>query len=301
MINRAAVISLLIFSLLFPGCGSEEIYKNRSESRKIDSLIKVYELNDRAVLVKFGYDAVTAIKTEEGIVLIDAGISTSLTARYKDFNEKKSGNPNYVYVINTHGHHDHIRGNTLFPGARVIGHENCLNDGFVNQDPDSLLIRMGRIAEDYELQLQQSIPNSAEWDDNFTQLIRYRGAYLDIKNNIPFRYPDIIFTDSIELECGDTVFEMIYFGKSHSASDILIHVPGMKILFTGDLFSKYGRPGFGSISVEETNRMLHANNWINKRLNNIETIIDGHGHILTADDLRMFGENLSSKYSKGSE
>jgi glyoxylase-like metal-dependent hydrolase (beta-lactamase superfamily II) len=171
----------------------------------------------------------------------------------------------------------------------------------VNQDPDSLLAGMGRIAEDYELQLQQSIPDSAEWEDIFTQKIRYRGAYHDIKNNIPFRYPDIIFTDSMKLECGDTVFEMICFGKSHSASDILIYVPGMKMLFTGDLLSKYGRPGFGSSSVADTNRMLRANRWINIRLNNIETIVDGHGEILTTDDLRMFSENLSLKYSSGSE
>ena len=160
---------------------------------------------------------------------------------------------------------------------------------------------MGEIAEDYELQLQQSIPNSAEWDDIFTQKIRYIGAYHDIKNNIPFRYPDIIFTDSMTLECGDTGIEMIFFGKFHSASDILIYVPGMKMLFTGDLFSRYGRPGTGNSSVTENNRWLIANRWIMKRLDNIETIIDGHGQILTIDDLRMFSENLLLRSSKGTE
>ncbi len=105
----------------------------------------------------------------------------------------------------------------------------------------------------------------------------------------------------MKLECGDTSFEMIYFGKFHSASDILIYVPEMKVLFTGDLFSKYGRPSFGNSSDTDNNRWLHANKWINKRINNIETIIDGHGQILTTDDLRMFNENLLLKYSKESE
>ncbi len=177
----------MIFSLVLSGCGSKDIYKNKTESQKIDSLIKVQEINDRTVLVKFGYDAITAIKTTKGIVLIDAGISTSLTARYKNIIENKFDNNNFVYVINSHGHHDHIRGNSLFPKAQVIGHENCRKDGFVNQNPDSLSVRVGKIADDYELQLQQSIPNTAEWDDIFTQKIRYKGAYYDIKNQYPFQ------------------------------------------------------------------------------------------------------------------
>jgi glyoxylase-like metal-dependent hydrolase (beta-lactamase superfamily II) len=191
-----------------------------------------------------------------------------------------------------------MRGNSLFPKAQVIGHENCQKDGFMNQNPDSLSVRLGKIADDYELQLQHSITDTAEWDDIFTQKIRYEGAYWDIKNQIPFRYPDIIFPDSMKLECGNTSFEMIYFGKFHSTSDLLIYVPEMKVLFTGDLFSKYGRPSLGNSSDTDNNGWLLANNWIQKRLNNIETIIDGHGQILTIDDLRIFNENLLLIYSK---
>jgi glyoxylase-like metal-dependent hydrolase (beta-lactamase superfamily II) len=301
MIKKVPIVSILIFSLVLSGCGSKDIYKNKTESQKIDSLIKVQDSNDRTVFVKFGYDAIAAIKTTKGIVLIDAGISTSLTARYKIIIENKFDNHNFVYVINSHGHHDHIRGNSLFPKAQVIGHENCQKDGFVNRNPDSLSIRVGKIVDDYELQLQHSIPNTAEWDDIFTQKIRYKGAYWDIKKHIPVRFPDIIFPDSMKLECGDTTFEMIYFGKFHSTSDILIYVPEMKVLFTGDLFSKYGRPSLGNSSITDNDRWLHANKWIKKRVNDIETIIDGHGQILTIDDLRIFNENLLLKYSNESK
>ncbi len=301
MIKKVPIVSILIFSLVLSGCGSKSIYKNKNELQKIDSLIKVQEFNDRTVLVKFGYDAITAIKTTKGIVVIDAGISTSLTARYKNIIENKFNNHNFVYVINSHGHPDHIRGNSLFPKAQVIGHENCHNDGFVNRNPDSLSISVGKIVDDYELQLQNSIPNTAEWYDIYTQKIRYKGAYWDIKKHTPVRFPDIIFTDSMKLECGDTTFEMIYFGTFHSTSDILIYVPEKKILFTGDLFSKYGRPGFGNSSFTDNDRWLHANKWIMKRINDIETIIDGHGQILTTDDLRIFNENLLSQYSNESK
>ena len=301
MIKNVPIVSILIFSLVLSGCGSKGICKNKNESLKIDSLIKVQEFNDRTVLVKFGYDAITAIKTTKGIVLIDAGISTALTARYKNIIENKFDNHNFVYVINSHGHPDHIGGNSIFPKAQVIGHENCRNDGFVNRNPDSLSISVGKIADDYELQLQHSIPNTTEWNDIFTQKIRYKGAYCDLKNNIPFRFPDIIFSDSMKLECGEVTLDMTYFGKFHSTSDILIYVPEMKVLFTGDLFSKYGRPSIGNSSITDNNRWLHANKWIKKRINDIETIIDGHGQILTTDDLRIFNEKLLSKYSTESK
>jgi glyoxylase-like metal-dependent hydrolase (beta-lactamase superfamily II) len=91
---------------------------------------------------------------------------------------------------------------------------------------------------------------------------------------------------------GNTTFELIYFGKSHSASDILIYVPEIGALFTGDLFSRYGRPGFGGTYTTDKKRWLNAHSWILKRTDSIETIIDGHGQILTIDDLRSFNKSL---------
>jgi glyoxylase-like metal-dependent hydrolase (beta-lactamase superfamily II) len=299
MNKKVPIICILIYSLVLSGCGLKDINKNKTESRRIDSLIKVQEVNDRTVIVKFGYDAITSIKTKKGIVLIDAGISTSLTARYKIIIENKFNQHNFVYVINTHGHHDHIRGNSLFPKAHVFGHENCQKDASEGSfNPDSSLLRVSKIVDDYEFQLQHSIPNTTKWDDIFTQINRYKGAYWDIKNNIPFRFPDITFPDSMKLECGEVTFEMIYFGKFHSTSDILIYVPEMEVLFTGDLFSKYGRPSFGNSSITDKNKWIHANKWIKKRISKIETIIDGHGQILTIDDLKTFNDNLLIKYSK---
>ncbi|OFY62265.1 MAG: hypothetical protein A2V64_10915 [Bacteroidetes bacterium RBG_13_43_22] len=92
---------------VLPGCSSEKNTSNRTESRKIDSLIRVQKLNDRSILVNFGYDAVSAINTEQGIVVIDAGISTGLTSRYKKIIQKEFRRDDFIYVINTHGHHDH--------------------------------------------------------------------------------------------------------------------------------------------------------------------------------------------------
>jgi len=273
-----------------------ETAHSKFESHKIDLLIKLQNVNNRTVLVKFGYDAITAIKTTKGIVIVDSGISTSLTNRYKRLIEKEFNQKNFIYVINTHGHHDHIRGNSIFPHAKIIGHKNWKNDATEMENTDSTLKRIGRIVKEYDQQLQQINPDTHEWEDNFTQKIRYSNAYLDISKNIPFKHPDIEFIDSLNLKCGDVTFEMIFFGRFHSNSDILIYAPGIRTLFVGDLFSKYGRPGMSKSLIPDVNRWMHVLQWIRKRTNNIGTIIDGHGQILSIDDIKLFTDKLQSKY-----
>ena len=298
--KKFPILPVLILIFLLPGCNPNEINQVRIDSRRVDPLISVREINDRTIMIKFGYDAITAIKTSEGTVVVDAGISTSLTGRYKRIIEERFDQKNFIYVINSHGHHDHIRGNSIFKSARIIGHTNCMNDApEMGTNRDSLLRRTGRIVNGYDQQLQHSDPNTREWEDNFTQKTRYSGSYLDIKRNIPLKLPDVTFPDSMNLKCGDTVFEMLYFGKFHSDSDILIYVPANRTLFVGDLFSKYGLPGGGNSSTEDADKWLQAVRWIEKRIGNIGTIIDGHGQVLSVDDLKQFTDYHLLKYLDG--
>ena len=299
MFIKVSLLFILIFVLSFAGCNSKRPGQDKIEAQKVESLIKIKEVNDLTIIIQFGYDAVTAIKTSKGIVLVDAGISTDLTARYKKIIEDKFRQKNFVYVINSHGHRDHIRGNSLFHQAKVVGHEYCQKDAFEGwNNQASSLMRIRKIVNDYDQELQHSIPNTSEWEDSFTQKIRYMGAYQDTKNRIPLRIPDITFSDSLKCECGGSTFEMMYFGKFHSNSDILIYIPETKVLFTGDLFSKYGRPNKSDSSVADKSQWIRATKWIKRRKDSIETIIDGHGHILSTDDLASFNDNLLSKYLK---
>lgn len=300
MNNKEPVIIFLFCICLytFSGCSSKQINFNSIDSKEVDLLIKAQKINDRTLLINFGYDAVTAIKTSQGIVLIDAGISTALTAKYKKTIENEFHQDDYVYVINSHGHHDHIRGNSIFTQVKVVGHENCrkeLSERWSN--PERLMMSFSRIINDYDLQLEKSVPDTDEWNDNFTQKIRYMSAYLDVKNQASFKLPDITFSDSMKLEIGDTSLEMIYFGKCHSNSDILIYVPEIRTIFTGDLFSDYGRPNNNDSSMTDKVRWMRAIRWIEKRMNNIEKVIEGHGQILSTDDLKQFNKNILNKCS----
>jgi glyoxylase-like metal-dependent hydrolase (beta-lactamase superfamily II) len=264
----------------------------------IDSLIQIKRINERTIVVVFGADAISAIKTEEGIVVIDAGISTGLTKIIRKKIEEEFKCSNFCYVINTHAHPDHYGGNRVFSASKIIGHVNGLKEMDERlADSEKVLGDLGRIVDEYDVELQSSQRHSDHWIRAFEQKTRYQYAYNDVKNLVPIKQPGITFSDSLNISAGDMSFELKYFGKCHSSSDILVYVPELKLLFSGDLVSQYGRPSINDRTMSEKEQWYNAIQWSGKRLHNIESVISGHGEILSADDFSSF---LSNRFWRSS-
>ena len=263
-------------------------------SKKTDEFIQVDMLSDKVIVVKMGYDAVAAIATQKGIVVFDAGISHSLTAKYRKIIEEKFKRNDFAYLINTHSHPDHIGGNQVFSDAVIVGHENCLNEISVYwKDMEKIKAGLKKVVYQYENQLKSIDP---EWQDSleiYLQKIRYENAYDDLHNNHEVTLPAKTFNDTMSISMGDVTFYLIYFGKAHSGSDILIYIPEEKILIVGDLFSEYGRPSITEPDKINSERWMIVNQWINERLNNIDKVIGGHGQILERKDLQSFIQNIT--------
>jgi len=268
----------------------------------IDNLIVTKALNAKTILVKFGADAVTAINTKFGIIVIDAGISTGLTSRYKTIIENEFTGYPVKYVINTHYHPDHYGGNSVFIDAKIIGHTNGVHE-ISEQWKDTTIVRknMAKIVSEYTQTLPKCERNSTDWIEAFTQKTRYLSALQDVDNHIQVRPPDITFSDSLTMEVGEMTIEMIYFGRCHSNSDILIYIPQLEILFTGDLLFKYGRPSMAEKSLQDKELWKNAINWTISRIPYLDIIVTGHGEILTIDDLKAFKLNIMDICANPSE
>jgi glyoxylase-like metal-dependent hydrolase (beta-lactamase superfamily II) len=289
--NFIVFISICAFTL--SGCNPQT---NNRQSQQIESLIEVQKLNEKCIVIKFGADAVTAINSNKGIVVVDAGISPQLTARYRKIIENEFDVNDFAYVINSHSHFDHSGGNSVFKESAIIGHANCLNDNSMQPDAEGRIKRLSKTVEDYKKELQTSEPDTREWNVAFTQKTRYQNAYNDAKHSMQYAKPDLIFSDSLILDMGDITFELIYFGRFHSDSDILIYVPEMSLLFTGDLFFRYGRPGFNESSLPDKVAWQTAVKWTERRMADIDKIIGGHGELLSVDDLKSFIDIINHKY-----
>ncbi|MDQ7815471.1 MAG: MBL fold metallo-hydrolase [Melioribacteraceae bacterium] len=282
IVSAAAHLLLLMFSNLLFACTD-----NRNDS--LNQLITYKRLNSKTIQVALGCDAITAISTKRGIVVIDSGISSSLAKKYREIIRKEFGLDNFLYLINTHSHPDHTGGNLAFPESVIIGHENCEGEMLEYwKEPEKVRDGLVRIVDQLNKQLNSSELNKDEQDEIKKQIIRYRSALDDINQQSGILYPDKTFSDQMTFSVDDLSFSLIYFGTAHSKSDIIIDLPELKILFTGDLFSRYGRPHFEIGKVKKSERWEIVKKWLLERKADIEQIITGHGEVLSVDDLIAF-------------
>jgi glyoxylase-like metal-dependent hydrolase (beta-lactamase superfamily II) len=77
---------------------------------------------------------------------------------------------------------------------------------------------------------------------------------------------------------GDVTFHLVYFGKAHSDSDILIYIPEENLLMSGDLFNSGGSGNLSRLNHNEVgkvdiDRWCEALNFILQPDNKIEKVI----------------------------
>jgi len=98
-INHIILITagLFLLSIFAVSCSNtqKKSLELTEDNRLIDSLIIVKRINDETILLSFDSDAVTAINTQNGIVIIDAGISTGLTSKYRKIIENEFHNASF--------------------------------------------------------------------------------------------------------------------------------------------------------------------------------------------------------------
>lgn len=261
----------------------------------IDSLITVQVIGDRVVIVKLGFDAVTAINTRKGIVVIDAGISNRLTAKYRKTIEEAFGCKDFAYLINTHSHSDHTGGNQVFSDAGIIAHENCKAEMAAGTNREKSISGLQKIVDEYTPKLNELPSDSPEWNETYIQRLLYQSALDDWQTDRKVTFPTRTFADSLCLDMGDVHFELCWFGRAHSGSDILIHIPELKVLMTGDLFFPYGRPSLRDFDASDTKQWEVAVVWLKRRLSGIDLVIGGHGQLMGRDDLVSFLEIMERK------
>ncbi|MEI6123258.1 MAG: MBL fold metallo-hydrolase [Bacteroidota bacterium] len=165
--NSFIVPSIIIF-FLFGG------YYSRAQSGMakplVDSLISIIRLNSKTLVIGLGADAITAIATQKGIVVIDAGISATLTSRYRKIIENEFQRNDFAYVVNTHGHHDHTFGNNAFAEAKIIAQRNAMKEMHAYwSDTAKVESHLFQIVNQYDKELMTMKKGSSGWSEAFSQ------------------------------------------------------------------------------------------------------------------------------------
>jgi len=208
-----------------------------------DNQINIERYSDKVLIVRSGkvyFDQVVAIASQKGLVMIDAGVSPTLTAKYRKIIEKEFERNDFIYVINTHYHFDHTSGNQVFPEAKIIGHEETVAGmlKFKENLPDFIKSRKARLSQ------RQERLKTMEQNSDDAQMIRdlihtSSNMIKDLENNFVFTPPTITFRDRMLLDLDDITLNLVHFGIGlHTGDDVIVHCPEEKLLFSGDLFYK---------------------------------------------------------------
>lgn len=139
-------------------------------------------------------------ETSNGPVLVDTKVATAARDLYRRIEQLAGRGP--VTVINTHHHADHIGGNFAFRRhARVVAHANVRP-------------RIGAT-------LDQHIRPALDFETGAALTAEDFAAHLQLEREM-------------ELDRG-LVMRLYHFGFAHTDNDVVVHLPDLNILHTGDL------------------------------------------------------------------
>ena len=177
------------------------------------------------------------ILTDTEAMVIDSEI-TPAAARALVADLKAITDKPVRYVVDSHYHYDHAFGNQVFgPDVQVIGHENTRKRllgntmaeytylSSVEPVPARVEALRKRIAEENDPQqkalLERQVANSL--------------AYLEQVKEIRVTPPTVTLDRKMTLFRGGREIQLLYFGRGHTDTDVVVFLPKEKIVCTGDL------------------------------------------------------------------
>jgi glyoxylase-like metal-dependent hydrolase (beta-lactamase superfamily II) len=161
----------------------------------------------------------------ETSLLVDTLFDLRLTRRMLDAMEAHTGAAPIGTVVNTHANGDHCHGNQLVRSAEIIASKAAAEE-MAELPPSSLAALQEALAEDPS-------PLGRFFRHAFGAF-----TFAGIEHVPPTR----TFEGAIELQVGDKRVEVFEVGPAHTRGDVLVHVPGDRAIFTGDILFVEGTP-----------------------------------------------------------
>ncbi|MEQ1755652.1 MAG: MBL fold metallo-hydrolase [Micropepsaceae bacterium] len=159
-------------------------------------------------------------------------------------------------LVNTHHNGDHCYGNELVHGAEIVASVHAAEE--MKREQPALLAGFLKAAPNLGL--------TGEYLKHCFGAFNFDG--------ITPTPPTTTFTGKLQRKIGNKVVDLIEVGPAHTGGDVMVHVPGDRTVFTGDILFIEGTPIMWAGPI---------GNWIaacdSILALNCETIVPGHGPI----------------------
>lgn len=270
MINRL-YSTIVAISFLASSQGQPIRYSPHFDIRELASGVWAAINNDH-----YGHAICNAgiIDLGQEVLIFDPFMNIDAATDLKAAAQKLTGKP-VKYVINSHYHNDHIRGNQLFkPEASIISTYQTRIDQNINEPKErademkSADKILASLREQYK-----SIKNPEE-----TELPLWIAYFEGITASAPLLQlvvPDVTFNGEMWIYGSARDVRIVEYKNGHTASDCMLFLPKEGIVFTGDLFFVLRHPFFGDGNPDEWFRHLERM----ERDAGYSIFVPGHGPI----------------------
>ncbi|OFY66289.1 MAG: hypothetical protein A2Y71_15355 [Bacteroidetes bacterium RBG_13_42_15] len=153
------------------------------------------------------------------------------------------------YVINSHYHNDHVRGNQSFsPEVKIISTKRTA-ELIEQEEPKAIAAEKTYAKSQYNYfdSLKKAFKGDTSLREyqEFKMMKPYFEELSKSHEKIKTRLPDITFVNEISLNGTAKKVSLIEKGKGHSESDMIMYLPDDGILFSGDLVFNKNHPYLG--------------------------------------------------------
>jgi len=177
------------------------------------------------------------ILTDSEALIIDSEI-TPAAARALVTDLKAITDKPVRYVVDSHYHYDHAHGNQVFmANAQVIGHDNTYKRLLTNvMEQYTYLSSVQGIPSRVD-GLRQRIAQEKDAQQKATmeRQVASSLAYLEQVKEIKVTPPNLTFKNTMTLHLGGRELQLLYLGRGHTDTDVVVFLPRERIVATGDL------------------------------------------------------------------
>ena len=270
-------LALIILLAFISSCSSnEKVEKFEFQSPNFE-LIELAE-GVYACIHKFGGKAICnvgIIDNGKESIIFDTFLDPNVTEELIELVENLGLSP-IKYVINSHYHNDHIRGNQTF--SKDINIISTAKTTELIEHWEPLDIEEERLYAPARFAYYDSLLTAYQGDSTdreFMQIQMWRPYYKVLSEShkvIQTRLPNVFIENEKSLDGPKRKVQLISKGEGHTESDLILYLPDDKILFTGDLVFNECHPYLGHGNFEKLKTWLDYLNELE-----VTTIIPGHG------------------------